>query len=308
MSDDVHDDAVLRSHPEENPQEQGPNLSLEVPQPAGAIRDRQVLVYAGNPSDIDDADRDAIEANLDPDPYTTVITVGGYGSIDGYDYPASRGGFREALSEIAAAMDSYTQFIFFVTGQGGMSVTNYYIDCDGNDCISENLAFPGSVWHYMQEIPDNQPQLLLVSPVLYPQPITVVVGTHYYDDIYFDYQYNPNEKRSIQGYVALIEVQESHLDSGGVVVAAYGETPLTIPLATIESPAITNYQGDCDPNGNGAIAIDDVVDLVDFIFNDGDSPTGRCHCDGDLELNIADAASIFAFLYRDGVTPGPQLE
>jgi hypothetical protein len=209
------------------------------------------------------------------------------------------------MSQIAAEMDTYTQLILFITGQGGLTVTDYDVDCDSAGCLSANLAFPGAAWHYLQEVPDNVPQLLLVSPLQYTQPVSVIVGTHSYGEVYFEHEYNPNDKKSIQGYVALIELDESHLDSTGVIVTASSGRGLLLSLMTIECSDLQGHLGDCDPNGDLVVAIDDIIILEKYIFEGGNPPHEPCICDGDPAINIADAASIIADYYRRQDCPNP---
>ena len=133
----VHDAATAKKHEDETTTTGGfaapEDFSLENTSPSGAIRKRYVLVYAGQPTEVQDdgvevgdkAQRDIIKNNFLSDAGTTVVSVGGDGT-DGWDYPATRKGLQDALDAIRVAIDAGNapekeQFIMFVTDHGALS-------------------------------------------------------------------------------------------------------------------------------------------------------------------------------------------
>ena len=109
----------------ETPTQSGDPVSLApTGSGGGAPASRHVLVYNGSPGGPeeyhDDNDRDQIEENFADDADTTVTTVGGAGTDDGYDYPATAEGLRQAMEAIGAQMNPNEQFIMFVGDHGDL--------------------------------------------------------------------------------------------------------------------------------------------------------------------------------------------
>jgi|GEM_PF-6539771 len=124
---DAHDAGTAGKAASESPQSGGGLGLTDFPlDPVGTngVCSRHILVYAGIPEPMDDADRDAIKANFPDDGVTqTVHTVGGNGAADGYDKPASHKGMEDAMKEIGdlirnAENPCCEQFILFVTDHG----------------------------------------------------------------------------------------------------------------------------------------------------------------------------------------------
>ena len=128
---DAHDDGVAGKADSESPQTGGGLPLTDFPlDPVGTngVHSRHVLVYAGKPEAMDDADRDAIKANFAGQPNTTVTTVGAGGAADGYDKPATHKGLEDAIKEIADDINNSDdpcneQFILFVTDHGDIHET-----------------------------------------------------------------------------------------------------------------------------------------------------------------------------------------
>ncbi len=102
-------------------------VSLEKASSTGAVRGREVVVYAGKPDSAagrDNTQRDTIKGNFNGEPNTNVTTVGGNGT-GGWDKKGSANGLREAIKQagdrIKASPDpSKEQFILFVTDHGDL--------------------------------------------------------------------------------------------------------------------------------------------------------------------------------------------
>ncbi|MEE2829055.1 MAG: hypothetical protein VX498_07700, partial [Myxococcota bacterium] len=111
-SGDVHAAGVAGAHEQETPLSQGGTVTLEDVDPAGAVRSRHVLVFAGQPNSIDAGIRDTVLSNFAGDANTTVTTVGAGGVADGWQFPGTLDGLVTALrTQIAPVMNANEQFI-----------------------------------------------------------------------------------------------------------------------------------------------------------------------------------------------------
>ena len=123
----LHEDAVKGKDNLETPiiyLPPGPNgkpgqpASLWPVNPDGELRGRQILVYAGIPEESDKKQCKQIKESFANEPNTTVTLVGGTGETDGFKYPGTLEGLRNALAKIKKNMKSGEQFILFVTDHG----------------------------------------------------------------------------------------------------------------------------------------------------------------------------------------------
>lgn len=165
-SDAVHAAGVAGKSALEDPLSQGDSVSL-APVGEDGLGSRHVLVYAGAPEALDDQIRDQIVQNFAGQPDTTVTTVGGAGAADGWDYPGTFEGFRDALIEISALMDADEQFILFVTDHGGQisppGVVNF-VEVDGELQGDLAVGIPEPVFEAMMLEPNNVPAICAVGP------------------------------------------------------------------------------------------------------------------------------------------------
>ncbi|QOI99722.1 MAG: hypothetical protein HRU70_04200 [Phycisphaeraceae bacterium] len=124
---DVHQGGINRRVGDENPQTGGTVPPQNFPlDPVGQnnILSRHVLVYAGKPEPLDNADRDDIRGAFPNNPPSqSVRTVGGRGAADGYGAAASHANLKKALEDIRNEINASTdpckeQFILFVTDHG----------------------------------------------------------------------------------------------------------------------------------------------------------------------------------------------
>jgi hypothetical protein len=123
----VHDLASLIKNPKESPTTGGGLALSSFPlDPVGTnnIESRHIIVYAGRPTNDDTTNRDTIVKNFSKESNTTVTTVGGAGSADGWNQPGTAAGLKDAIDSAKTAINNATnpsreQFILFVGDHGG---------------------------------------------------------------------------------------------------------------------------------------------------------------------------------------------
>lgn len=103
------------------------DFPLEDTSDNGNVQSRHILIYAGKPSDKgkDDNLRDKIKGNFSGRQNTTVKTVGGAGTSQGWDNPGTAKGLRDAIIDLGLAIanapdPSKEQFIIFITDHGDL--------------------------------------------------------------------------------------------------------------------------------------------------------------------------------------------
>jgi hypothetical protein len=103
------------------------DFSLEDASADGNIQSRHILIYAGKPSrkGYDTNLREKIRNNFAGQANTTIKTVGGEGTSQGWDNPGTAKGLRDALIDIGISIlnapdPSKEQFILFITDHGDL--------------------------------------------------------------------------------------------------------------------------------------------------------------------------------------------
>lgn len=276
-SDDVHEAGTDGASSLEDPIAQGPAAPLDEVGSTG-IGSRHVLVYAGQPEEKDVEDRDTIEQNFAGDPDTTVTTVGGAGQADGWDYPGTFAGLRDALVEISAWMDPTEQFVLFVTDHGGIVVPNqaevFEVE-EGQWRGTLVVGLSDEIVADMAAEPDNQPQVCVVGPY-WMFPVTVAIeegeaeiGVEDLGD--HNVPYAAGEWDDYADKVGCVDIAEGDVDPDGEIVriamAAWLEG--TIPEVWFHTGAI--------PKGP---AVDEPVDTGDDVGEDTGGDTGGADSDG----------------------------
>ena len=242
-SNDVHNAGVAGKDRNEHPQQQGPVASLEPVEPElGPIQSRHVLVYAGQPAALDNKDRDTIKNNFDGKPGTIVTTVGGRGGADGYDYPATLEGLRDALQAIGSQMNENEQFILFVTDHGDIDQVDVAPACAEGTCTTDPLGFDSDTLDDLLDDPNNQPTLSLFSEgALQPtHPVDIDFPPDSFFDVSFDVPVDLDANGVIDGWIAEVDVTEENLDTPEAVTVTYdpGDTNLNLSSVSLQSGAI----------------------------------------------------------------------
>jgi len=141
----------------EHPSERGEPVSLDKPRPGnteGLPESRHILFWAGLPDGdwrMDDDDlRDQVKKNFKEQPYTSVTTVGGEGTADGYDYPGTRSGLDQAIKALSLKMNEKEQMILIFADHGMIAPVN-------------KASETGSAGKSMSEITPEGEALLLVA-------------------------------------------------------------------------------------------------------------------------------------------------
>jgi hypothetical protein len=153
-SDDVHADGIANKKNGEHPVKAGETIPLTPTNPAGPIKSRHVLVYAGKPEYRDNIDRIKIQNNFANQPNTTVTTVGGSGG-PGWDYAGTREGLRKALEEIGQQMNSDEQFILFVTDHGDLHPEKKDVSVASSSDTLVDIGIPDSLVDDMNNTTEN---------------------------------------------------------------------------------------------------------------------------------------------------------
>lgn len=180
-SDDVHAAGVGGKAPGETPQKIGDAVSLELTNPAGAIRSRHVLYYAGLPDgapgrDVDQ--RDIVRDNWRFKDNTTVTLVGAQedalgNAQPGWDYPATPRGLKAALKTIGEQMNAHEQFILFVSDHGGEIKKIEEFDLGVGSKLKFTLNLSASMMYNMVDDPGNDAS---AGVVLQGAPATPLAG------------------------------------------------------------------------------------------------------------------------------------
>jgi hypothetical protein len=276
-SDKVHEAGEKGKAAGETPQKQGPaeGASLEPTDSDGSIKSRHVLVYAGKPHSssnepYDKWQRDTIKANFATGGTgtTTVTTVGGEGK-DGWDYPGTLQGLRDALKDIGNEMSPDEQFVLFVTDHGDIDKIDDAPACEGWLCTSAPLTFGTRIYDDMLADPNNQPAVSLFSfdPIQPSGPVTVTVGTASFFNVVFEIQLDLNGDGDLddegEGWQARVPLDEAQIDPNGETIIIAGTETLTLDLISLESGEIAKVS----PSVGGTMKI-----LVDSTNNSGPSP------------------------------------
>ncbi len=138
----VHNAGIASKDKNETPSTKGgimpQNYLLENITATSAVKSRHILMYAGKPDKGDDtsdiAQRDIIKKNFAGEPNTTVLSAGGSAGVngkgkDGWDYPGSAAGLKQALKDIANDIKNSgkpaasEQFILYVGDHGNRDET-----------------------------------------------------------------------------------------------------------------------------------------------------------------------------------------
>jgi hypothetical protein len=228
-SDDVHDAGVAGKHASETPQKQGPVASLEPTDPAGDIKSRHILVFAGSPNSADNGYVNTIKNNFEGQSATTVTAVGANGAAP-YSYPGTLQGLKDALKAIKPQMNPNEQFIMFVTDHGNKHVVDAAPLNLGDSSQSEPLSFPEPTREDMLNDPNNTPRVSLFSPGdIQPGPITVYTTNQMFSNVTFDWPIDLNDDGDLidegEGWLALVEIDESQINWEGEIIAVFSLEP-----------------------------------------------------------------------------------
>ena len=303
-SNDVHNAGVAGKDSQENPQQQGPGCSLEPTMPDGPIQSRHVLVYAGQPNNLDNADRDNIQDNFAGQANTTVTTVGASGAADDYDYPGSLGGLRDALRQIGANMNPNEQFILFVTDHGDKGVYDTPI-CEYECFTPLPLILPETTYQEMLEDQDNIPVITLFSQSnVLPPPIQVFLNNQIFPWVVFEYPIDLDGDGAMQGplegWMAVIDIDEDAIDPTGniITVVPIGE-PVQISEIGLSTGPMSRKPMCGDADNNSVVDIFDALLIAEYdagLKSASEIPGYQsCDVDNNGEVNIFDALEIAKF-------------
>ena len=120
---DIHNAGVRGKNGREHPVQAGVPVSLESASPTGLIQGRNIVVYGGQPNNMDFADFSNISSNFLGQPNTMVLGLGGAPAA-GWNFAATLENLTMTLSgHVRPRMDANRQFILFITDHGGLSLT-----------------------------------------------------------------------------------------------------------------------------------------------------------------------------------------
>jgi hypothetical protein len=220
-------------------------------QTIGGTGSTHVLVWAGQPNNLDQQDIDNLVNNFGGLPNTTVTVLSGDGSGPSADGAATMDNLVDSLDDIGSQMGADEQFIFFVTDHGDLDegVTNFNLD----NGFAQITDLDMTAYFDMVNDPNNVPLLNLTSSVD-PASLVSNIGTVTLNgNVVFDSNINsffdvfteipidltndgvPDEYRLT---ATLLENWFQPLDN--VIGFTYeGDSPLSLDLVALNSGAIS---------------------------------------------------------------------
>jgi len=150
-TDAAHAAGVAGSKPGDSPTKAGTNV------PVGGTQSTHVLVWAGKPNSLDQADINDIRGHFNG-PNQTVTVLAGDGT--GADGAATLENLVAAMFGIGLMMNPGEQFIFFGTDHGDLDDTWWHKLCESGGCY---FTVGAPALDDMLQTPDNVPNLTLFT-------------------------------------------------------------------------------------------------------------------------------------------------
>jgi hypothetical protein len=235
----------------DTPTSNGPVQDIGVGGASGAIQSCHVLVWAGLPNELDQADINDIRNNFAGQPNTTVTVLSGNGA--GADGRATMTDLVTALRNIGAMMNPNEQFILFVTDHGNLDSSAKDVYLGGGDTPVNGghtdviLGINPNLYQTMVEDTGNDPFLAFFTvagaPPISPGTLTFTFnGTGPYtvgfnvQEIAHDYDADGVADQ----YEYLVPLAESTIVQGDNTIALNNtnSSALTLEFVSLDSGAI----------------------------------------------------------------------
>jgi len=218
----------------------------------GGTGSTHVLVWAGDPNELDQQDIDSLEGNFAGNPNTTVTVLSGDGTGANTDGAATMDNLIDAMDDIGSQMGPDEQFIFFVTDH--VNLDEAVLDFNFDTGLATITDLDMTAYADMLNDPDNIPTLSILSDddigsVLESAlgDVTLNGNTVYsggidsFFDVFAEISFDFDNDGIPDEYRYTVPIPEEWIQALGndIELNNLGDTPLTLGVVALNSGAIS---------------------------------------------------------------------